>query len=222
MQTALPAKEAAGYASYTAVTKFIEVARDLLLEISAGVGMSVVPLVGGLFSVTKGAKELKESVFSDRSQAKVQQSLDVTSPAIEPCSRSMARHLKEQAQYKAMLGGIHTASGSANIALSATGVGMFILPAVSLVGLTAEKILQVRALWNRFEAMERANDFLAQAAIDPTHYLNAIEVCPELAAYVLATCDQETIGALGPNCPMLGQIPKIKEIANSLLDRESS
>jgi len=218
LETALPAKELGGAAGYTAMTKFIELARDVLLDISADVGMSIVPLVGGLRNAAKGVKELAQSALNKHRANQVEESLEATSTAIEPCSRSMAKHLKEQAQYKAALAGVHGASGSANIALTATGVGMFVLPAVTLVGLSAEKILQVRALWKRFEAMERANDFLAQATVDPTHYLNAVEVCPELAAYVLATCDQETICALGPNCPMVGQIPKIKEIANSLLD----
>jgi len=84
--------------------------------------------------------------------------------------------------------------------------------------MTAEKAMAVQNLWDRYKAMEQGNNFLAQASVDSTNYYHAVEACPELAAYVLATCDPDVVSAkLSKNSLSPAQIAKVRKIAVEMI-----
>ena len=102
------------------------------------------------------------------------------------CGRSIAKYYEDKAKLNLKQGGIQVASGAANVAAGLTVVGAPLGAVASATGFVTSKALEISALWTEFVAAQEANAYLAQGSVDATNYYKAAEVCPVVAAYVLA------------------------------------
>jgi hypothetical protein len=178
-----------------AVKEFVKVAKDSLLSVSASGASSAVPGIGGAVGIAKGVYKAGQAAGIHQDVEHLKDTFGATSKDLQGSSLSMAKYLKGQENDKLKLAGMDVAGGALNIGTSATVVGAVAAPVIAGVSMTVEKAYLVTKLWERYKAMEQGNNFLAQGQVDPTNYYNAVEACPELAAYVLATCATDAVGA---------------------------
>lgn len=215
VEAALPNKKEIGA---VALKEFVSVAKDSLLSISALSALSAIPGAGGAVGIAKGIYKGGQAVGIHDNVEHLKDTFGGTSADLQGCSISMAKYLKGQENDKLKLAGMNAAGGALNIGTSATVVGAIAAPIIAGVSITVEKAFLVEKLWERYKAMEQGNNFLAQGQVDPTNYYNAVEACPELAAYVLATCDPGAVGAkLGNHGLASAQIAKVRKIAEETI-----
>ena len=201
-----------------AIKNFVQVAKESLAGAAAASATSAIPGVGAVAGLASAGYKAHQAQSMGGDVEHLKDTFGATGPELQMCSLSMARHLKDKQSDKLKHAGLDVAAAAANAGLSATGLGAAITPGVGLLKMTAEKAMAVQNLWDRYKAMEQGNNFLAQASVDSTNYYHAVEACPELAAYVLATCDPDGVSAkLGKNSLSPGQIAMVRKIAVEMI-----
>ena len=214
VQDALPNKKE----SPGAIRNFVELAKDALNDIAAPSAASLIPGAGAVAGLASAGQRAYQAQSTGNDAEHLKDTFGATSPDLQMCSLSMARYLKKQQTDQLKHAARDVAGAAANVAVTATGAGAVGAPLAGLGKLAAERIAAVRNLWERYEAMQQGNNFLARAGTDPTNYYHAVEACPELAAYVLATCDPDGVSAkLGDHSLSAAHIAKIRKIAVEMI-----
>jgi hypothetical protein len=170
-----------------AANEFISQVGEILASASVALGFAALPVLGGTGTMGLGVGSIGRGVsnaLDERGVTKAVSKMRRGTAAV--CGRSIAKYFENKSEQYAKQGAIQVASGAANVAAGLTGVGAPLGATAGAAGFAASKLLEIRALWTEFVEAQEANKYLAQGSVDATNYYKAAEVCPVVAAYVLA------------------------------------
>ncbi|HTW60917.1 MAG TPA: hypothetical protein VMD55_03860 [Terracidiphilus sp.] len=217
VEEALPTKAEAGAA---AVSEFVKIAKGQLLDIAASGGAASIPGAGAVAGATSAIYKGAQAVGIHKDVEKLKEAFPSISDDLKLCSLSLARALKKQENDKRTLAAGDVLGAVTNAALSATVAAA---PATAVIGalkLGLEKKKAVENLWEKYQSMQQANAFLSRAngSTDSADYFQAAEACPEVGAYVLATCDPDAVAAsLGGLSLPPAKVAGVKQVATDFL-----
>jgi hypothetical protein len=174
-----------------ALDEFISQVGEVLSSVSAALvkaGLASLPVIGGGGTMLLGGASMAQGVSNALDERSVTKAVKLMRrDTLAECGRSIAKYYEDKAKLNLKQGGIQVASGAANVAAGLTVVGAPLGAVASATGFVTSKALEISALWTEFVAAQEANVYLAHGNVDATNYYRAAEVCPVVAAYVLAT-----------------------------------